>query len=101
MICRRLTTNWERRSRRGLIYVNHVYQRLASGPFLEWHVRAQTASPSIPGWDAEAQPVAAFTDIRDHQRRLKSAGLQLTAEADETTTGAASLMLIAPDGNRS
>ena len=54
-----------------------------------------------PGWDAEAQPVANFTDIRDHQRRLKSAGLQLTAEADESTTGPAHLMLIDPDGNRS
>lgn len=61
-------------------------------------VRAQHP-PFNPGWEDEAQPVADFTDIRDHQRRLKSAGLQLTAEADESTTGPASLMLIDPDGN--
>lgn len=52
-----------------------------------------------PGWDDKAQAVAGFTDVREHQRRLKSTGLALTSEADESSTGPASLMLIDPDGN--
>lgn len=52
-----------------------------------------------PGWDDQAQAVAEFTDVREHQRRLKSKGLTLTNEADEKGTGPASFMLIDPDGN--
>jgi lactoylglutathione lyase len=52
-----------------------------------------------PGWDDQAQAVAEFTDVREHQRRLKSKGLELTNEADEKGTGPASFMLIDPDGN--
>jgi lactoylglutathione lyase len=52
-----------------------------------------------PGWDAEAQAVAEFTDVREHQRQLKSAGLTPTSEADENSTGPASFMLFDPDGN--
>jgi hypothetical protein len=52
-----------------------------------------------PGWDYQAQAVAEFTDVREHQRRLKSKGLKLTNEADEKGTGPASFMLIDPDGN--
>jgi catechol 2,3-dioxygenase-like lactoylglutathione lyase family enzyme len=53
-----------------------------------------------PGWDYKAEAVGEkFTDIREHQRRLKSSGLEFALEADETTTGPASLMLTDPDGN--
>ena len=53
-----------------------------------------------PGWDYKAEPVSEkFTDIRDHQRRLKSAGMQPVMEADESSAGPASLMLTDPDGN--
>ena len=52
-----------------------------------------------PGWDDKAQPVSEFTDIREHQRRLKAEGFAFTLEADESTTGPASLMLLDPDGN--
>jgi lactoylglutathione lyase len=52
-----------------------------------------------PGWDEQAQAVTEYTDVRDHQRRLKSTGLDLASEADENGTGPASLMLIDPDGN--
>ena len=53
-----------------------------------------------PGWDYQAQPVAEkFTDIREHQRRLKEKGIELTMEADESSSGPASLMLLDPDGN--
>ena len=52
-----------------------------------------------PGWDQHAQPLDDFTDVREVQRRLREAGLELVAEADETTTGPASLTLLDPDGN--
>jgi lactoylglutathione lyase len=52
-----------------------------------------------PGWDSNAQPLGTFTDARDLQRRLKDQGVELATEADESTTGPASLMLLDPDGN--
>jgi len=52
-----------------------------------------------PGWDQNAQSVAAFTDIRDLQRQLKAQGVELLSEADESTTGPASFMAVDPDGN--
>ncbi|PZQ17416.1 MAG: glyoxalase [Rhodanobacter denitrificans] len=52
-----------------------------------------------PGWDADAQPLPSFTDVRDIQRRLRAQGIVLQQEADETTTGPASFIAIDPDGN--
>ncbi len=52
-----------------------------------------------PGWDSNAQKLANFTDVRELQRQLKAQGVQLANEADETTTGPASLIAIDPDGN--
>ncbi len=52
-----------------------------------------------PGWDQNAQQLDAFTDVREIQRQLKAQGLELMSEADESTTGPASLMLMDPDGN--
>ena len=52
-----------------------------------------------PGWDSNAQPVAGFTDVRELQRQLKAAGVELDQEADETTTGPASFIVTDPDGN--
>ena len=52
-----------------------------------------------PGWDSNAQPVGDFTDIRELQRQLKAQGVELVAEADESTTGPAYLMAFDPDGN--
>jgi catechol 2,3-dioxygenase-like lactoylglutathione lyase family enzyme len=52
-----------------------------------------------PGWDAMAGPLGEFTDVRDLQRQLKSQGVELMTEADESTTGPASFMLADPDGN--
>lgn len=52
-----------------------------------------------PGWDQKGTEVNPFTDVRDIQRDLKSAGLKLESEADEGTTGPASLVLSDPDGN--
>jgi len=52
-----------------------------------------------PGWDATAQPLAEFTDVRVLQKQLKDAGVELEQEADETTTGPASFVAVDPDGN--
>jgi len=52
-----------------------------------------------PGWDQSANALDDFTDVRDLQRELKSKGIAIETEADETTTGPASMTLIDPDGN--
>ncbi len=52
-----------------------------------------------PGWDRSCNTLPDFDDVRDIQRTLKSKGLALAAQADESSTGPASLMLIDPDGN--
>lgn len=52
-----------------------------------------------PGWDQNAHNVEPFTDVRELQRRLKAAGLTLTTECDESTTGPAHITLSDPDGN--
>jgi len=52
-----------------------------------------------PGWDSDAQPLDTFTDVRELQRRLKDQGVELATEADESTTGPGSLMMLDPDGN--
>lgn len=52
-----------------------------------------------PGWDESAQKVDPFDDVRDIQKHLKSKGIKLTSEANETTIGPASLTLTDPDGN--
>ena len=52
-----------------------------------------------PGWDQAGQNLDNFTDIRQLQKELKAQGLTLSSEADETSTGPASLTLIDPDGN--
>lgn len=52
-----------------------------------------------PGWDRNANPLPDFDDVRAIQRTLKSRGLSFTMEADESTSGPASIMLMDPDGN--
>lgn len=52
-----------------------------------------------PGWDAQANNVEQFTDVRELQKGLKSEGVDLTTEADEASTGPASFMMTDPDGN--
>ncbi len=52
-----------------------------------------------PGWDDNAKNIEKFDDVREIQRQLKASGIKLTMEADEKTTGPASVMTIDPDGN--
>jgi len=52
-----------------------------------------------PGWDSNAQKLDTFTDVRELQKQLKAQGVQLISEADKSTTGPASFMVMDPDGN--
>lgn len=52
-----------------------------------------------PGWDENANKVEPFDDIRTIQKELKSSGVKLENEVDESTTGPASFALFDPDGN--
>jgi lactoylglutathione lyase len=52
-----------------------------------------------PGWNSDAQPLSEFTDVRELQRQLKDRGINLISEADESSTGPASFMIVDPDGN--
>ncbi|MEL6791342.1 MAG: VOC family protein [Pseudomonadota bacterium] len=53
-----------------------------------------------PGWGENAQKLDTFQDIREFQKHLKTSGLKLDIEADNTTSGPAHLLLTDPDGNR-
>jgi len=52
-----------------------------------------------PGWDRKMKTLPEFDDVREIQRELKQRGITLVAEADDHTSGPASLMLVDPDGN--
>ncbi|MFK8009235.1 MAG: VOC family protein [Saprospiraceae bacterium] len=52
-----------------------------------------------PGWDQNAQTLDTYNDVREIQKHLKSKGIKLETEADETTTGPASFVVMDPDGN--
>jgi lactoylglutathione lyase len=52
-----------------------------------------------PGWNSNAQKLDTFTDVRELQNQLKAQGVKLMIEADESTTGPASFMVMDPDGN--
>ena len=53
-----------------------------------------------PGWDQNASETNPFTDVREIQQHLKTNGVALGSEADEGSTGPASIMLTDPDGNQ-
>ena len=52
-----------------------------------------------PGWDQSCGELEEFTDVREMQKALKTKGIALDVEADETTQGPASFMITDPDGN--
>ena len=66
-----------------------IFQGLFEGTILTFN----------PGWDQSAQPTATFMDVREIQKQLKAAGVTFVQEADESTTGPASLIVTDPDGN--
>jgi catechol 2,3-dioxygenase-like lactoylglutathione lyase family enzyme len=51
-----------------------------------------------PGWDNNAQPVGAFTDIRELEREFKAQGISLVTET-KNATGPDSFLILDPDGN--
>lgn len=53
-----------------------------------------------PGVTGRMERLEQFTDIRDIQSRLDSAGVELTSRADSSGTGPASITLVDPDGNQ-
>ena len=53
-----------------------------------------------PGWDENATALSSFTDVRKIQAHLKNKKLKLDQEADEKSTGPASIMLTDLDGNQ-
>lgn len=52
-----------------------------------------------PGWDQDARPLESFTDVRELQKELRARGLTFFNEADETTSGPESFVVVDPDGN--
>ncbi|MAG56349.1 MAG: glyoxalase [Planctomycetes bacterium] len=53
-----------------------------------------------PGWARDKSELAEFTDVREIQKKLEAAGLELTTRVDaSTTSGPGSLTLLDPDGN--
>lgn len=52
-----------------------------------------------PGWDESANALEDFDDVREIQKHLKEKGVSLEREADETTSGPASIVMLDPDGN--
>lgn len=52
-----------------------------------------------PGWDENGKDVDPFTDVREIQKALKATGVSIAVEADESTTGPASFVVVDPDGN--
>jgi catechol 2,3-dioxygenase-like lactoylglutathione lyase family enzyme len=52
-----------------------------------------------PGWDHACNTLADFDDVRAIQKSLRSHGLDLLTQADESSTGPASFILLDPDGN--
>ncbi len=52
-----------------------------------------------PGWDQNKDTPESFTDVRELQRQLRAKGISFATEADESTTGPASFVIVDPDGN--
>ena len=52
-----------------------------------------------PGWDSSANEIEEFIDIRELQRQLKSQGIDILVEADDSSSGPAHFLIEDPDGN--
>jgi len=53
-----------------------------------------------PGWDQQARKIEEFEDVRSIQKNLKSQQIELITEANEQSSGPASIILTDPDGNQ-
>ncbi len=52
-----------------------------------------------PGWDANAEELEAFMDVRDIQKKMKEQGIVLENETNERGRGPGSIVVVDPDGN--
>ena len=52
-----------------------------------------------PGWASKGDHPEAFTDVREIQKVLDERDVTITARADDSSKGPASLTLVDPDGN--
>mgnify|MGYP001943376220 CR=1 FL=1 len=52
-----------------------------------------------PGWDENANKLEEFDDVRAIQKHLKANHIKLEKEADEASSGPASMVFFDPDGN--
>ena len=52
-----------------------------------------------PGWDENANPLESFDDVRAIQKHLKNQNIKLEREAENNTSGPASIVFMDPDGN--
>ena len=52
-----------------------------------------------PGWDVDAGKLEDFDDVREIQKSLRNKGVEFASQADESTTGPGSFVIVDPDGN--
>lgn len=52
-----------------------------------------------PGWDANANKLDEFDDVRTIQKHLKEKDVKIENETDESSSGPGSFMISDPDGN--
>lgn len=52
-----------------------------------------------PGWSPDETEPEGFTDVRELQAALKARGVEFESEADPSTTGPGSFVVVDPDGN--
>ncbi len=52
-----------------------------------------------PGWDANANQLEDYTDVRDLREQFRARGLEILGASEENPTGPASFSLVDPDGN--
>jgi glyoxylase I family protein len=52
-----------------------------------------------PGWDENANALPTFDDVRAIQAHLKTHNIGIVQEANEHSTGPASIIITDPDGN--
>jgi catechol 2,3-dioxygenase-like lactoylglutathione lyase family enzyme len=94
-------------------YENLGFRKVGGDPAKNWLIlQNETATIGLfqgvfekntltfnPGWNRSCETLPDFEDVRDIQRVLKSRGMTLAAQVDDTTSGPAFVMMIDPDGN--
>ncbi len=52
-----------------------------------------------PGWNHEAEPLPAYTDVREIQAKLEAHGIAIKQTVDASTKGPGHIVIEDPDGN--